>query len=213
MDVRYSDEQRALRDAAAQVVDRLGPRAVGELDDAERAAKLDAAVASSGWRELRTADESGAPWASAVEVAIVAEELGRGLADVAFLGPTLAAELRRLADAPTSTEAETVVLDPSLGGLAVDGGVAVDADGAARGLLLTPTKGLARVGIGGETTGADLTRPTVAVPAGASVTEVGGRSLSDAELARWTALGLSLTCADLVGTMAGAVQLACEYAA
>src|SRR5205814_4655939 len=52
LDVRYSAEQRALRDAAAHVVDRLGPQAMGQLDDAERAAKLDAAVASSGWREL-----------------------------------------------------------------------------------------------------------------------------------------------------------------
>src|SRR5438093_1374667 len=66
MDVRYSTEQRALRAAAAQVVDRLGPLAVGQLDDAERAAKLDAAVASSGWRELRTPNDDGTPWASDV---------------------------------------------------------------------------------------------------------------------------------------------------
>ena len=49
------------------------------------------AVEASGWRRLRTDVASG------VEVAIVAEELGRGLADVPFLGPMLAAELRRLA--------------------------------------------------------------------------------------------------------------------
>src|SRR6516225_3444045 len=96
MDVRLSDEQRALRDSAAQMVDRLGPRRVADLTDMERAAKLDAAVEASGWRELRAPAEDGAPWASAVEAATVAEELGRGLADTAFLGPTLAAELRRL---------------------------------------------------------------------------------------------------------------------
>ena len=100
MDVRLSPEQVALRDSAAQVVDRLGPHAVGELDDPERAGKLDAAVAASGWRELRSATDDGSPWASGVEVALVAEELGRGLADAPFLGPTLAAELRRLAGAP-----------------------------------------------------------------------------------------------------------------
>ena len=38
-----------------------------------------------------------------------------------------------------------------------------------------------------------------------------GRS-SDDDLARWTALGLSLAAADLVGIMRGAVQLATEYA-
>ena len=48
MDVRLSSEQLALRDSVAQVVDRLGPRAVRDLDDAERAAKLDAAVAAVG---------------------------------------------------------------------------------------------------------------------------------------------------------------------
>ncbi len=55
MDVRLSPEQQALRDAAARLVDRLGPHAVGELGDPERAAKLDAAVSGAGWRELRTA--------------------------------------------------------------------------------------------------------------------------------------------------------------
>jgi len=72
MDVRLSPEQDALRDSVAQVVDRLGPHAVGELADTERAAKLDAAVAASGWRELRTANDDGSPWASGVEVALVA---------------------------------------------------------------------------------------------------------------------------------------------
>jgi hypothetical protein len=82
MDVRLSPEQVALRDSAAQVADRLGPHAVGELDDPERAGKLDAAITASGWRELRTATDDGAPWASGVEVALVAEELGRGLAGI-----------------------------------------------------------------------------------------------------------------------------------
>ena len=102
---------------------------VAALDDRERAMKLNAAVDASGWRELRTAaDDGSAPWASAVEVAIVAEELGRGLADAPFLGATLAAELRRLAGAPPATEPETVALREDLEGLApvadgqVDGG-------------------------------------------------------------------------------------------
>src|SRR5215472_5181416 len=99
MDVRLSAEQIALRDAAAQLVDRLGPRTVESLDDADRTAKLDAAIAGAEWRELRGV-------ASAVEVALVTEELARGLADVAFIGPTLAAELRRVAGAPAATRAE-----------------------------------------------------------------------------------------------------------
>ena len=118
MDVRLSPEQRALRDAAVQLVGRLGPSSVGALDDAERTAKLDAALAATGWRELRVADEGDGPLASGVEVAIVAEELGRGLVDAPFLGPTLAAELRRRAGAPAAAEAETVALTADLSALA-----------------------------------------------------------------------------------------------
>ncbi len=95
MDVRLSPEQLALRDSAAQMMDRLAPRAVRDLDDMERKAKLDAAVEASGWRDLRVASDGRNPLASVVEAAIIAEELGRGLADTAFLGPTLAADLRR----------------------------------------------------------------------------------------------------------------------
>jgi hypothetical protein len=144
MDVRLSPEQVALRDAAAQVVDRLGVQTVAALDDLERAVKLNAAVEASGWRELRTATDDGrAPWASAVEVAIVAEELGRGLADAPLLGATLAAELRRLVGAPPAAGPETVVLREDLQGLApvvggdVHGtGLAPDASGSSSALVV-----------------------------------------------------------------------------
>jgi alkylation response protein AidB-like acyl-CoA dehydrogenase len=223
MDVRYSDEQRALRDAAAQVVDRLGPRAVGELGDAERVAKLDAAVASSGWRELRTADESGSPWASAVEVAIVAEELARGRADVAFVGPTLAAELRRYAGAPDPAGRETVACRHDLAAPAEVGGpdadaraVAVDAAGAEHALVLAPTGAgwaLATVDVPPAPTGVDITRPTVAVStAHAAIVDGEARALDTDDLAHFAALGLAATCADLVGSMQGALALSVEYA-
>src|SRR5580698_2097701 len=114
MDVRLSAEQIALRDSVTQVVDRLGPSTVAQLDDGQRADRLDAAVIESGWQDLRTGTDDGGPLASGVETALVAEELGRGVADTSFIGPTLAAELRRLAGAPTSASVETVALDPHL---------------------------------------------------------------------------------------------------
>ena len=224
MDVRLSPEQRALRDSAVQVVDRLGPHAVGEVDDPERVAKLDAAVAASGWRELRTATDGGAPWASGVEVALVAEELGRGLADAPFLGPTLAAELRRLAGAPPASAPETVALAPDLSalacrpeGTAAGEAVAVDAQGAASALVVVPAVGghtLAQVALPEPTGQVDLTRATVTLdPLGAVVPVAGqARVLSDEAEARWTALGLALTSADLVGAMRGAVRLATDHA-
>src|SRR3954447_15515643 len=87
VDVRLSPEQRALQAAAAQMAERLGPRTVRDLDERERAAKLDASVASSGWRELRGRSDAGGPWTSAVEVAIVTEQFARGLVDASFIGP------------------------------------------------------------------------------------------------------------------------------
>ena len=220
MDVRLSPEQRALRDSAAQVVDRLGPSTVGALDDAERAAKLEAAVAETGWRELRLAADGDEPLASVVEAAIVAEELGRRLADVAFLGPTLAAELRRLTGAPPAEAAETVALTADLSAMAtgpdLGGAVAVDAEGALTALvLLTAGEGhtLGTVDLPSAAERMDLTRPSVVPGRLAPVSAVPGQALDADGLTRWTAHGLALTSADLVGTMTGAVRLAVDYAA
>jgi alkylation response protein AidB-like acyl-CoA dehydrogenase len=223
MDVRLSPEQVTLRDAARQVVDRLCPQGVAQLDDAERAAKLDAAVVTSGWRELRTSSDDGGPWASAVEVAVVAEELGRGLADTAFLGPTMAADLRRLAGAPLATTPETIALGPDLSEPAVApgplglGAVALDAQGATSALVLLPEGDRYAIGtitVGHPTAGVDLTRSMAGFPAGATVSplEAVGQPLGPDDLARWRSLGLAVTCADLVGVMRGAVTLACDYA-
>jgi alkylation response protein AidB-like acyl-CoA dehydrogenase len=205
VDVRYSAEQVALRESVAQVVDRLGPKAVGQLDEPERTAKLDAAVESSGWRELRAAHEGGGPWASGVEVAIVAEELARGLAEAPFVGPTLAAELRRLVGAEAATAPETVALTADLTTLGAD--VAVDA-GLAEAVLVLHGDEVRLAGVGERLQPVDLTRPSAAV--GATTTSLG--TLDAEGTARFTALGLSLLCADLVGTMTGATTLATEYA-
>ena len=222
MDVRLSQEHQTLRRAAAQLVDRLGPKGVAEIGDPGRGARLDAAVTESGWRELRVAAEAGGPLASGVEAAIVAEELGRGAADTSFLGPTLAAELRRLAGAPPSDTVETVALDARLLSLvrAVDGtcppAVAIDTLGSSRALLLAhggECCRLAQVDLHAEPSGLDLTRPSMVIdPVRVSSVEGADRALTQDDLARWTALGLSVTCADLVGTMRGAVDLACTYA-
>jgi hypothetical protein len=86
MDVRLSPEQQTLREAVMRLVDRLAPRTVDELENVERVEKLDAAVASTGWRDLRAGSEGGDPWASAVEPSIVAEELARAIADTFVSG-------------------------------------------------------------------------------------------------------------------------------
>ncbi|HZQ33074.1 MAG TPA: acyl-CoA dehydrogenase family protein [Mycobacterium sp.] len=99
MDVRLTSEQRQLRDAAAKLADDLGPGSVAELADESRRARLEKAVDATGWRTLRSDGASG------VEVAIVAEEFGRGLVDVPFVGPVLADELQRTGTGISVTEA------------------------------------------------------------------------------------------------------------
>jgi alkylation response protein AidB-like acyl-CoA dehydrogenase len=216
-------EQQALRESAARVVDQLAPHAVGEIAEIERTTKLDAAVESSGWRELRIGDDRGDPLASGVEAGIVAEELGRGLADVSFLGPTLAADLRRLAGAAPSESPETVAFTSDLSSIATvaDGQlpaiVAIDASGRSRALLLAPGSGgstLVQIEVTSEEVGLDLTRPSKVLGPPTSLTSLEpiGKTISNDDLMRWTSLGLSLTCADLVGIMRGAVLLATGYA-
>src|SRR5260370_27836817 len=77
MDVRLSPEQQALRESAARLVEDLGPRSVLQLDDAERAAKLDAAIDAVGWRELRTGCGRGPAPASGGETATLPPGLPR----------------------------------------------------------------------------------------------------------------------------------------
>jgi alkylation response protein AidB-like acyl-CoA dehydrogenase len=223
MDVRLSTEQQALRDSAARVVNDLAPGTVAALDDRERIDRLEAAVVGSGWRLLRTEGDDGGPLASGVEVAIVVEELGRGLADVAFLGPTLAAELRRQAGAMPAEASETVALDRNLSDMARAVGdeppaaVAIDAAGATSALMLQPSSGgfvLAAAGLVQTHAGLDLTRPAAALDTSVSLVRVGAPAgvVSDDGLTAWAALGLALSCADLIGVMRGAIELARDYA-
>ncbi|MHA3022299.1 acyl-CoA dehydrogenase family protein [Mycobacterium sp. BMJ-28] len=183
MDVRLTTEQQQLRDAAAKLADDLGPGAVGELDDAGRVARLEKTVAATGWRSLRSDGASG------VEVALVAEEFGRRLVDVPFLGPVLADDLAQ--------QDATIVV----------GGAAPDARGAERGVLLDGTA-ISTVALDAAAPGVDLTRwrapvTGVATPAG---------ELDDDKAARAHALALTVTAADILGAARGAFDLATDYA-
>src|SRR5919197_4566628 len=137
MDVRLTPEQRQLRDAAAKLADDLGPGAVADLSDENRIARLEKTVEATGWRSLRSDGASG------VEVAVVAEEFGRGLVDVPFLGPVLADDLAR-----------HVAEDVAPSTIAVDG-VAKDARGFRRALTLDRFAVLAGE-VGTRLPGADL---------------------------------------------------------
>jgi hypothetical protein len=189
MDVRLTAEQQQLRDAAAKLADDLGPGSVQDLADDGRIARLDKQIEMTGWRSLRSDGASG------VEVAIVAEEFGRGLVDAPFLGPVLADDLAR-----------HVGHDSSGSTVAVDG-QGIDARGYQRALALDGTTVLAAdLGAVGEAV--DLTRAAADV-----IGTVGAIGELDSDVAgRWLALALATTSADLVGAARGAHTLACDYA-
>lgn len=190
MDVRLTGEQQQLADAAAKLADDLGPRSVAGLDDESRIARLERQLAATGWRSLRSDGASG------VEVAIVAEEFGRGLIDVAFLGPVLADDLGRHLGGDAGRSAT----------IAVDGAV-FDARGYSRALALDGTS-VRAVAAAGPNRGADLTRVRAAIDG--ATTDLG--EIPGDAAARWRALALVITSADLVGTSRGALNLAVEYA-
>jgi hypothetical protein len=189
MDVRLTAEQQQLRDAAAKLADDLGPGAVQDLADENRIARLDKQIETTSWRSLRSDGASG------VEVAIVAEEFGRRLVDAPFLGPVLADDLGRHIDA--DARAATVAVDDRV----------IDARGARRALLLSGSTILAADLDDGHT-GADLTRAEASM-VGSPLTL--GEVSADVA-ARWQALALVTTSADLVGIARGAHAVACDYA-
>ena len=137
-----------------------------------------------------------------------------------FLGPTLAAELRRLAGAPAAATDEAVAFTPVALRLAVIVGpawsppaVAIDARGASSALVLVPdgegealADGPGRPGYGGI----DLTRPAPASirghrrPGSRIRAPVAHRRRPDDVDRPWPGLDR----ADLVGIMSGAVHLA-----
>ena len=228
MDTRDTPEQAELRRSARQVARELGPATVADLDDATRTKRLAVAVGDAGWLELRHDDGDGAPLASGVEVAIVADALGAAVADVAFLGPVLGADFVRRAGADP-TPAAVVAFSPSLVEPAVVDGpattaplVAVDGYGGESAAYVLAREGsghrvaqVSLVGVASESNGgSDLTRSLRVVPPGAPVAEVAGRGrvLAADDLAAWTALGLALTSADLVGVMRGVLDVTVAYA-
>ncbi|MCA2318926.1 acyl-CoA dehydrogenase [Mycobacterium intracellulare] len=189
MDVRLTTEQQQLRDAAAKLADDLGPATVQDLDDQNRITRLDKQIESTGWRSLRSDGASG------VEVAIVAEELGRRLVDTPFLGPVLADDLaRHIGEDASGT---TVAVDDRV----------IDARGARRALALSGGA-VSAVDVQALTDGVDLTRAEAKIVG----SPVALGEVSPEVVEQWRALALVTTTADLVGVARGAHAVACDYA-
>jgi alkylation response protein AidB-like acyl-CoA dehydrogenase len=225
VDVRDTPEQAEIRRSARQLARQFGPRMVADLDDGTRAKRLAEAVRDAGWLELRHEAEENAPLAGGVEAAIIADALAGSVADVAFAGPVLAADLARRAGASPSGGAVVAFSSDLIDAAVVSGAVittpiyAVDCASDVRNstYVLIPDRGgyhLAQAPVGTAKEGADLTRTIRPIPPNTPLTEVPGQRqiLTRDDLASWAALGLALTSADLVGLMRGVLDLTVAYA-
>ncbi len=178
----------------------------------------------AGWLELRDDAGDGAPLAGGVEAAIVADALGGSVADTAFTGPLLARDLARRTGV-VGRDGVVVAFSGLTGAAVLPSGVvteqlyAVDSgdDGIDAAYVLVPdgaTHRLAEVRVDGARGGSDLTCAVRVVPPGSAVAMVDdARPLTSADLVAWTALGLALTSADLVGAMRGVLDVSVAYAA
>ena len=199
VDVTLTPEQHMLVDAT---------RALAGAGDA---VATWSALVDAGFVALRLPHERGGGGASAVEVALVAEELGRTLSPVPYLGTVLTLELVAATpfDDVTAVLVEgrpgAVVLSEDLLGLS-DAGVAVDvAEGA---LAVGVVDGdLLECEIGDHLDGIDPTRPLACASRAHALAR-----LDPGVGRRWEALALTLLCADLVGTMHGALDGAVAHA-
>jgi alkylation response protein AidB-like acyl-CoA dehydrogenase len=228
MDTRDTPEQAELRRAARQMAGQLTAATVAELEDGARTTRLWSALRDTGWAELRSDGGDGAPLASGVEVNIVAEALGASVADVPYAGPILAGDLARRADA-SGLDGVTVAFSPALvepaivrEAMTTSPFYVIDCEPeASRAVVLAPEPSgfsLREVVIDGEDGAcaprADLTRHVGLVRPGTDVRPVTNqlRLLTREDLQQWSALGLALTSADLVGVMRGALDLTVGYA-
>ena len=225
MDIRDTPEQAVLRRTARRLARELGPRTVAGLDDRARRERLAAAVHDAGWLELRQDQGDGDPLAGGVEAAIIADALGEAVADVPFAGPSLAADLVRRAGA-RPIDGAVIGFSPDLIDVAVASGPAMETpilavDAAGQGTVAAyvliregDDYRLALAEAEGASDGADLTRSIRALPAGVPLHPIADQSrrLTRGDLVAWSALGLALTSADLVGLMRGVLEISVVYA-
>jgi alkylation response protein AidB-like acyl-CoA dehydrogenase len=226
MKATFTEEQQQLAELADRMAERIAVD-VREGGDPDAGWPL---LVETGLVGLRLPPDAGEAAASAVEVAIVAEALGRHAAPVPFVGPVLAGDLLASAGAPTDLlEAVatgqrrlTVALDPALSGPGWVGGgpgdeaIGWDSQGAESLVgLVRGLNGTVRValspGTGPALESSDLTRQLVRAAAPGAPAVVGDPLTETARL-RWEALGLVLLCADMVGAMTGSLELAVAYA-
>jgi alkylation response protein AidB-like acyl-CoA dehydrogenase len=217
MDVSLTAEQQELIAAVAALADRFAVTSGSQvgLPPAGSVTSPGMAIDAAAWARLvdmdllglRVPEAAGGAGAATFEVALVAEQLARRLVPVPYLGTVLALDLLTAlgsAEVPallTGARAGGVVLDEHLFGPAASGVVWDACDGAYA--VGVEQNRVVAVGLGDRMPAIDLTR---GVFSAAERNEIG--VLDGAVLTRWRAGALALCCADLVGTLTGAIDAA-----
>jgi alkylation response protein AidB-like acyl-CoA dehydrogenase len=220
MDALLSAEQEALREVAADLGSDLGTHSSSDLETGLRPQGWQT-LAQTGLVGLQAPQNLGGGGASGVEMAIVAEQLGRALAREPYLGGAVfAVELARLSGADDyvrqlcdGTLRATVALTPELDAIATVGGpgaLAWDSAGCDQVLMLDGGTLVAAELRADRIDSVDITREVRPVDLAAPHLAVG--SLGAGAETRWLALALTGLTADLVGVMDGALARAVRYA-
>jgi alkylation response protein AidB-like acyl-CoA dehydrogenase len=221
VDVSIGPDQDLVVETAARLAEAFATTNVADLPVRDGASRGWRQLAETGFVGLRLPEPVGGA-GTGVDVALVAEQFGRALSPVPFVGQAvLGPELLSAASASDDVLATvvagerrvTVALDPTLRHLACVGRAFVfDAAGADAVLGLRPDGQVIELELGTElepASSADLTRVLVEVdidkahPIGAPL-EFEART-------RVEALALSVLAADLVGVMQAALHAAVDY--
>jgi alkylation response protein AidB-like acyl-CoA dehydrogenase len=222
VNIQLSDEQAALQDAARRLATAHATETVSALPPSDDAADgVWDVLAGAGLLALRLPEHGGGMGATAVEVALVAEQLGAALCPAPFAGQGVIAPAV-LSAAGADDEALsvasgawrcTVGLTRDLIRIAAQETeiVAWDALGATDAVTIDDDGAVWRRRVDGPPLCAlDLTRRTVQLPAGPAE-RVGDRPVDREARARIAALCAAVVCADLVGLMQRALNLAVEH--
>jgi alkylation response protein AidB-like acyl-CoA dehydrogenase len=226
MDARLTDEQQALRESAARVAGDLAPRSPAELPPAGPGEAEWAALGRVGLLGMRIPESAGGMPVSGVEVVLAAEELGRRLVPLPFIGSAVCATSLLAAAGASAGVLESLsagrlrvapALAPTLERLALRGepAVAWDARGAEASLVVDreSRRLVAMRPCSARLDAVDLTRELRAVEAAAEAVDLGdlGGALPADAVDRVLALTLAALAADLVGVMQAALDLSVAH--
>ena len=226
MDASLTDEQHALRESVARLAADLAPPSPGVLPPEGPGSTEWTQLGEMGLLGMRIPESAGGMPLSGVEVVLAAEELGRQLVPLPFIGSAICASSLLAAAGASTGVLEALasgrvrlapVLDPTLARLAFRGepGVAWEARGADAALVIDrDSRRLMAVRPGATRMNAvDLTRELRVVEATAEAVGIGdlGGPLAVDAADRALALTMAAICGDLVGIMQAALHLSVAY--